>query len=159
MTTYYIKPSAAEEALESWIWTNDTNVSGKGFIVVKNPKNGKKIKTFKRTLDGDFVRLYNDKHNTSNIVSENSVMYLVINEYYREILGIQKNTSIELDLSKANLCQKLFLIHWNHPNPSVQFANRATFISIIIGAIALLLTLYSIYMTFKPNISVFCPCG
>lgn len=66
MTTYNIKPTIAEEALESWIWTNDASVSNKGFIVIKNPKNGNKIKTFKRTIDDNFINIYN-QHNTNKI--------------------------------------------------------------------------------------------
>lgn len=149
MTTYNIKPTIAEEALESWVWTNDTSIPGKGFIIIKNPINGKKIKTFKRTLDDNFVKLYN-QHNTSLINLANTTKYLIINEYFRDLLEVKKNEDIKLEIIKASNCQKIFLIHWNHPNPTVQFANRATLISIIIGIIALLLTIYSIYITMNP---------
>jgi hypothetical protein len=151
--TYNIKPTIAEEALESWVWTNDTSVPSKGFIIIKNPTNGKKIKTFKRTIDDNFVLLYN-QHNTNQIDINKPITYLIINEYFRDTLGVRKNEEIELEISKANIFHKLFLIHWCHPNPTVQFANRAMVISIIIGAIALLLT---IYITLNPTTSEFCP--
>lgn len=51
MADYHIKPTTTEEALEFWIWTNDKDVVNKGFITIENPKNCRKIKTFKRVLD------------------------------------------------------------------------------------------------------------
>ncbi len=143
MTTYQIMPTIAEESLESWIWTNDTNVSTNGFIVIHNPKNGKSIKTFKRTIDNNFVKNY-ATHNTNEIELDNGKKYLIINEYFRIILGVQSNSEMLLEIKRANCFQKLLLIHWSHPNPTVQFGNRATIFSIIVGAIALLLTIFSI---------------
>lgn len=131
---------------------NDRSVSNKGFIVVKNPKNGKKIKTFKRTMDDNYIKTYNLKTITKNINISGDANYLVINEYYRELLEIPKNEIVELEIAKATFFQKIFLIHWTHPNPTIQFANRATLISILIGIIALLLTIYSTYITLRPSI-------
>lgn len=91
------------------------------------------------------------------IENSETTNYLVINEYYRELLEIPKNKIIELKITEANSWEKMFLIHWTHPNPTVQFANRATLISIILGILsillgilALVLTIYSIYITFNP---------
>ena len=95
MTTYNIKPTIAEEALESWVWTNDTKVQSKGFIVIKNPTNGKKIKTFKRNIDDNFVLSYN-KHNTNQIDINKPITYLIINEYFRDILSVKKNENVVL---------------------------------------------------------------
>lgn len=148
MKKYTIRPSISEEALDSWIWTNDESLASKGFIVIKNPVNKKTIKTFKRTLDENFVKIYNDK-DTYKIDLKSDTKYLVINEYFREILGVGKNQELELKIGRATFLQKLFIIHWTHPNPTVQIANRATTISILISLIALALTVYSIWLTFS----------
>lgn len=155
MNKYTIRPTVSEEALESWIWTNDDCVSSKGFVVIRNLENKKTIKTFKRTLDENFEKIYNER-NTFKIDLNSGKLYLVINEYYRTILGVEKHQEIDLQIGIAKWYQRLFRIHWSHPNPTVQFANRATLMSIIIGAIALLLTFYSIYITLKTTNSEFC---
>lgn len=142
MTKFIIKPTISEESLESWIWTNNESVP-KGFILIKNPQNSKCIKTYKRTLDENFENIYNEK-NTSKINIKKFDAYLIINEFYRDVLGIEKHEEVELIISKASLFQKIFLIHWTHPNPTIQFANRATIMSIIFALIALIVTLLSI---------------
>ncbi|MBK8154672.1 MAG: hypothetical protein IPK61_17605 [Saprospiraceae bacterium] len=156
MTTFNIKPTIAEEAMESWVWTNDASISSKGFIVIKNPTNGNKIKTFKRTIDDNFVKIYN-QHNTNKIEINSDKTYLILNEYYRDILGLDKNIDIKLAVTKATFLEKIFLVHWTHPNPTVQFANRATLVSILIGIVALILTIYSIYITISPITNSVCP--
>lgn len=157
MANYYIKPTIAEESLEFWIWTDNEDISINGFITIENPKNNKKIKTYKRFLDKNYIEYYNSRPGTSNIVNTESTHYLVINEYYRTILGIPKNENVELNINKASWWDKISLIHWTHPNPTIQFANRATILSailgiasIILGIIALVLTVYSIYITLNP---------
>jgi hypothetical protein len=148
MKKYTIRPSISEEALDSWIWTNDECLTSKGFIVIKNPKNKKSIKTFKRTLDENFEKIYNDRH-TYKINLSSGNKYLVINEYFRNILGIEKQQELELEIVSASFLQELFKIHWTHPNPTVRIANRATVASILISIVALALTIYSICLTFS----------
>ena len=147
MKKYTIRPSISEEALDSWIWTNDESLTFKGFIVIKNPVNKKSIRTFKRTLDKNYEKIYNDR-GTCEINLNSDTKYLVINEYFRDVLGIEKHQEVELEIKRAKFCEKIF-IHWTHPNPTVQIAFRASTISILISLIALALTIYSICLTFS----------
>lgn len=144
MRKFYIMPALAADAMESWIWTDDSEIPENCFIIIKNPLNSKRIKTFKRTIDGNFIKTYNQSEFTNDIKTNNNVNYLILNEYYRKSLHLGKNDVVELQISKASLLQKIIIIHWLHPNPTVQYANRATITSIIIGIIALLITVYSI---------------
>lgn len=106
ITFFIIKPTLAEEALESWIWTNDRSVASTT-IIVRNPTAKKKIIIYKRTMDENFVKLYNS-HNTNKIIFDNTTKYLVISEYFRDQLEIRKNEKIELEIFKANIFQRLF---------------------------------------------------
>lgn len=146
MKKYVIKPTLAHESLESWVWTNDNDVILNSLIVIENPTNNKKIITFKRTIDNNFVTIYNQA-NTIPIILEGSKIYLILNEYYRNQLKLNKNSEIDLIISKANFLDKVFAMALAHPNPTVQFANRSAIFSIVIGIIALVLTIYSIYIT------------
>lgn len=149
MPIYYILPTIAEESLESWIWTNDNKISSNGFILIKNPINNKTIRTFKRTLDNNFVSYYR-KHNTNPIDLNDGRCYLILNEYFRNLLNVKKNETVELEISESSFIHNLLLTHWYHPNPVIQFANRATIFSILMGILALTLTIYSIYLTINP---------
>ncbi|HTB31276.1 MAG TPA: hypothetical protein VK808_04570, partial [Bacteroidia bacterium] len=115
----------------------DAKVPSNCFIVIKNPQNNKKIKTFKRTIDENFVNNYNQKKKTIEIDSSDGKTYLIINEFFRNALGIKKHEEVELEIKKASSWQKIFIIHWTHPNPTVQYANRATIVSLILAVIAL----------------------
>lgn len=148
MSRFDIMPALAEDAMESWTWTNDSEIPDNCFIIIKNPLNSKRIKTFKRTIDANFINKYNKNNSTNNIKADSNISYLIMNEYYRKHLHLEKNKIVELQISKASFLQRVFVIHWFHPNPTVQYANRATITSIIIGIIALLITVYSIYLTF-----------
>lgn len=143
---FIIRPTLAEESLEGWIWTNETSVQGNGFIILKNPNNGKSIKTFRRSIDLNFQNFYNERPHTNSInISEGT--FLIINEFYRNILEIPRTGNLTLEIRKANCLEILLKSHFTHPNPTVQFANRMTIASIILAILSLVLTIYSLYMT------------
>ena len=148
MTTnkYLIKAALSQDALESWVWSNDTNITSRGFIIIENTSSNKKIKTFKRTIDENFINLYN-KADTKKISSQDHI--IIMNEYLRDRLGVKQNECFDLRIKSAGFLDKLFFIHLDHPNPTVQYANRATIASCILAIIALVLTVYSIYITLK----------
>lgn len=143
---YLIKAALTQDALESWVWSNDSNITSRGFIIIENTSNNKKIKTFKRTIDENFINLYN-KADTKKIDSQDHI--IIMNEYLRNRLNVKQNESFDLRIKSASLLDRLFFIHLDHPNPTVQYANRATIASCILAIIALVLTVYSIYITLK----------
>lgn len=148
MNLYQIRPTFSEESLESWIWTNDADDNG--FIIVKNICNRKKIKTFKRTIDENVMKRFNENQTSSNRIDLNDGKhYMIINEYYRKQLNINKNEEYLLNVRKATFIDKIFIIPWTHPNQTVQFGNKATIWALLIGLIALLLTIYSLLITIK----------
>jgi hypothetical protein len=144
MKEYKILPALKEDALEAWVWMNDSQIPQNIYLIIKNKQYRKSIKTFKRTIDLNYQNNYNARENTYKIDIQSSHNYIVMNEYYREKLGVNKNCNEYLLIKKANLFQVLFKIPLLHPNPVVQYANRSTIVALIIGIIALILTIYSI---------------
>jgi hypothetical protein len=55
---YTVRGSLADETIDSWVWINDDRIP-KGYISIKNKKNGNKIVVYKRDIDEHFIRLYN----------------------------------------------------------------------------------------------------
>lgn len=142
---FTIYASISTESLESWIWTNFSSIDSNGYILISNPTNNKKIKCFKRTIDDNFLRIYNDKGRIRINPKDGNV--IVINEYYRKQLNIETQHEYDLDIDKVRFTSRLFL-NWHHPNSQVQFVNRLTLISILLGLLSLLLGIISIITIF-----------
>ena len=142
--TINIRPTIAEESLEGWVWTNESSIQTRGFVIIENPENRRSIKTFCRTIDHNFQALYNERPHTINI-DITSETFLIINEFYRNQLGIMRTGTVILNIKKATWWQILTKSHWTHPNPTVQFANRLTLIAFILGLVALGLTISSFF--------------
>jgi hypothetical protein len=141
---YKIYSSINTESLESWIWTNHDVTDFNNFIQIKNVSNGKTITCFKRTIDDNFLRLYNDDKNRIQITPDDDV--IIMNEYYRRKLEIETQKYYDLEIIKIKPYLRPFA-NWNHPNLQVQFVNRLTFVSILLGIISFLLGLISIIIT------------
>lgn len=128
---YLIKASTVEDALENWVWINDD--SKNGFIKIYNPKSKKYIIVFKRTIDNNFIDFYNSKNTIS--ITDIKAHKIVMNEYYRKKLHLEKNISYSLELSKTNLVNRFLNSNWSHPNPSVSLSYKLSFISLFLGVL------------------------
>lgn len=142
---YSIKASTVEDALENWVWTNDETANG--FIRINNPKNNKSITVFKRTIDENFINFYNSKR-TKNITDLYKPL-IVINEYYRKELGIEKNKTYKLNINEASNFEKYFNSNWKHPNPTVSLPYKISIISLFLGLISIILGVMSLIVTCK----------
>jgi len=141
MKKYQIFPALNNESFEGWIWTNDDTINGNNFITIRNPLNGKKIRTFKRTIDPNFIRIYRDGH-TKTIDEKWSV--LVISDYYREKLCIGKGEEVNLIIEESTFIENFFLGNWNHPNPYISQSNKINVTSLALAILAILLTIWSL---------------
>ena len=126
---YTVRPSLYSEALESWVWLSNNNLSG--FIKITN-------------FDDNFIKKYNDSDNTFKI--NNKENYIILNEYYREKLQVEKHNDVQLLIKKQNWVDIFFKNNWNNPNPLIQNTVRVSVISLFIGLIALLLTVFQFFI-------------
>lgn len=149
---YFILAALNEESLENWIWTNNESIP-KGFIKITNTYNKKTIVVFKRTIDDNYVLYYNSKN--TNKIKNNSDNLIIINEFYRDEILIQKNNYASLNISKANWFDILFNSNWKHPNASVSLIFKITIISFILGIISIIIGLiptFNVIFTFIKTI-------
>ena len=138
---YFIRPTLSEESLEPWVWINDNSING--FIRIQNLANGKSIKTYKRTIDRNFIKVYNEKRTIDHIQFSDSERLLIINEYYRKKLNLKTNEDADLRIENEKWFNKIFRIHWGHPHPTVQYTNKVTIISFGIGLLGIVLAIWS----------------
>ena len=128
---YLVKPSTIEDSLENWVWINDKTKND--FIKILNTKSKKSVIVYKRTIDDNFINFYNSKK-TVNIM-DLGLPTIVINEYYRNVLSIEKNCLYELEIRKASFFEKFFNSNWTHPNPTVSLSYKLSIVSLILGVL------------------------
>ncbi len=124
------------DSLEPWIWTNYDEIDSNGYITITNSSNNKKIKCFKRTIDNNFLKMYNQEGRIK-IDSRNDKI-IVINEYYRKRLGTETQQECQLTIKKAKYFDQLFF-NLDHPNPQVQYGNRMALWSFVFGILSFIL--------------------
>lgn len=129
MKEYLIKTSIVEDSMENWFWSNDDSV--KGIIKIINTTNNKSIVLYKRTIDQNFINFYNSKNTTKIIDIKKDI--IILNEYYREQLKVEKNKEYILEITGATYFNKLFNSNWKHPNPSVSLSYKLSIVSLILG--------------------------
>lgn len=115
---YLVKPSTIEDSLENWVWINDKTKND--FIKILNTKSKKSVIVYKRTIDDNFINFYNSKKTVN--ITDLGLPTIVINEYYRNVLSIEKNCLYELEIRKASFFEKFFNSNWTHPNPTVSLS-------------------------------------
>lgn len=128
---YLVKPSTIEDSLENWVWIND--ITKNDFIKILNTKSKKSVIVYKRTIDVNFINFYNSKKTVN--ITDLGLPTIVINEYYRNVLSIEKNCLYELEIRKASFFEKFFNSNWTHPNPTVSLSYKLSIVSLILGVL------------------------
>jgi hypothetical protein len=142
---YRIFVSKKEEDFENWFWSNDKSIEG--FAKVLNPTNKKSIVIYKRDIDENYINDYNKRDSTYNIKKDE--LSIVLNEFYRKKLKIEKNQKLKLVIKNASCFDKIFYSNWSHPNPTVSLSYKINITSIFLGLISLILGIISLILTCK----------
>lgn len=137
---YRIFVSKKEEDFENWFWSNDKSI--KGFAKISNPLNKKSIVIYKRDIDDNYINDYNKRDSTNDIkIVELSI---VLNEFYRKKLEIEKNQKLKLVIKNTSFVDKIFYSNWSHPNPTISMSYKINITSILLGLVSLILGVISL---------------
>jgi hypothetical protein len=124
--------------MEGWGWINEELISKNGFYRIITEKG--KITIYLRTIDKNFVEKYKESKRKVNLSESKNT--LVINEYYRTRLGIQETgTRITAKIKKCGFVKRNLLWNFTHPNPYVRHSSYMTLFSLIVGFVALIVTI------------------
>lgn len=137
---YQVFASKKEEDFENWFWSNDKSIEG--FAKILNPLNKKNIVIYKRDIDDNYINDYNKRESTYNIKKEE--LSIVINEFYRKKLNIEKNQKWKLVIKNASYIDKTFYSNWSHPNPTISLSYKINITSILLGLVSLILGVISL---------------
>jgi hypothetical protein len=140
---FRILSSLHEESNMGWIWIPDKS---REFIQIQMGENPP-IVCQARILDENFKRLYNNRYKTNKI--DNPQNTIIMSDYYRSKLNVEKNKDYELIITKANsFLQKLSSFR-HHPDDVVKIATILAIISIVftifLGTLSIILAILSYF--------------
>ena len=115
-----------EEETEGWVWIATPIVEPHRLIRVLNEGTHRKVYCECRTLDRNFVKLYNDRPHTRKIDETDFADTLVLNDWYRSALGIgRSHGKVQLQIVQStNPFWAALRAGSQHPNPGVRLGNR-----------------------------------
>jgi hypothetical protein len=141
---YSIYASLREDINSGWIWANVPKMRQRSVVCLHNPNTRKKVYCEILCIDENFLKYYNAKGG-GRLTIHNDSPTLVINEWYRRLLGdLTTKSECELQVSDAdNLIGKL-LASVQHPQIVVRVAFWLGVISVILGVVGLILGVISL---------------
>lgn len=141
---YHVFYALHEEAEKGWVWLSKPEFKTRSIIRLCNPSNKMFVFCEYRSIDPNFITLYNEKQHTNNITPELQDCALVISEWYRDGLGLKKGENA-VDLRVR--CSRpwgwgLLRAGCHHPDTIVRVATQLGILSFWLGVCSLLFALF-----------------
>ena len=145
MKEYQIFVARENDIAAPFIWLTDPEVSSRTVAKITNPDNGKKVYCEILVMDVNFRGNYNGAAHTRTISEGTNAA--VINSWYRQCLGIEKNQKARLIVSEP-CCMPQIIRHikagLSHPDSAVRLASDLAVVSVLLGAIGFALGMISL---------------
>ncbi len=144
INTYITKVALAEDVNAPYIWFSSLPCDSREIVKLTNTDKNKSIWCEVIKASENFVDRYNKNTRTINIVSTESC--LIANEWYREKLGLKKNSqsNIKITVSKLPLFYRQLHASYKHPDNTVRLAVDLALVSVILGGVGLFLGIVSL---------------
>lgn len=134
--------SLKTDSMEGWGWISESLINENGYYEIEN-LNGNKTICYLRVIDANFIKNY-EKGDTFKLKETDSI--LILNEYYRFKTGINNTNELtNIKITKCNWLKRNFVFELSHPNPYVRQNGKLTIISILLGLISIILTIYTLW--------------
>lgn len=139
---YKIYPTLYSEIRKGTVWSEDkidTNL-----VKIKNLVNDKTIIVAHRQIDPNFKRFYKESKYTKDIKRESeNEKCLVIDEFYRKKLKLNKNKIEYLEIKPIQKCKFFYNLKYlsSHPNEVVQITFWFTLFTFLFSFITYFLPL------------------
>jgi hypothetical protein len=121
----------------------EDDFSSRDHIEIRIPANGKSCICWCRIIDDNFLRNYNTP---PRITIHNAERSLVVNDYYRGILGVKSNNEYEIEITRVKRFQfikKVQALLW-HPDNSIKLATWLALWSVLLGVVGIFLGILSL---------------
>jgi hypothetical protein len=146
-SAYLVRAAIAEDINAPYLWINPLRYKSRDIVKVVNKESSKAVWCEVIKASDNFIERYNSNPRTKNISKDTP--FLVANQWYRDRLGISKNTwtTIELrtpyllsyfpSIVKTGILQ--LLASKSHPDYASRLAFSLALVSIVLGLIGLFL--------------------
>lgn len=122
---------------QGWVWVSQVDIQARCLVRIKNKRNNRIIYCEARIIDENYLRKYSQA-NTYHLCKNTPT--ICISEWYRMSLGISNTGKIhDIDISPEKNLVARFRTLTSHPQLIVRLASWVSIISLILGAISLLL--------------------
>ncbi len=136
---YSIYAALREDINSGWVWANEPKLRQRSVVCIYDPNTRKKVYCEILRIDENFRKFYNAKGGGRLTIHNNSPT-LVINEWYRRLLGdITTKSERELQISAADNLRGKLLASVQHPQIVVRVAFWLGAISVVLGLLGLIL--------------------
>lgn len=146
---YSIYAALHEDINSGWVWINITddaqNFRPRAIICIKNPTTQKKVYCEALQIDDNFMRQYN-KEGESRVSIGKNTPALVINEWYRKLLGnLTTQSKQELQITENDNWIGMIISCIQHPQIIVRVASWLGIISVGLGVVGMILGTVSLF--------------
>jgi len=141
---YITRVSLAEDINNPFIWFSELPCNSREIVKLINMDSSKSVWCEVVKASDNFIERYNCNERTFNV--EKKTPFLVVNQWYRNNLGLVKNEQSNIKISHTSTPKllKQFLASYDHPDNTVRLAVILAFISITLGIIGLFLGIISL---------------
>jgi len=128
--------SLAEDVNNGWVWLPESIVPKRVVVKIRNLDNNKSVYCEVLPIGKNFAARYNRAGDTIEI--ENSVACIVMNEWYRDKLGIQSSqTEHDFKVTTADNPYGHFKASLSHPQIVVRLAMELAIVGLVLGIVSL----------------------
>ena len=121
---------------QGWVWLDKSGLPHRSIVRLSVRDTGKTVHCEALSIDPNFLRTYNQSPRI-HITEPQSA--LVAAEWYRERLGVEKQTEVEIDVAPANCIIGKTRACLDHPQIVVRLAVILAWWSVALGAIGVAL--------------------
>jgi hypothetical protein len=132
---YKVYAALKDDINSGWVWVGGFDGTQRSIIKIKNEENGKSVYCEFLKIDENFKKQY-VKGNTIQIENEQNA--IIVNEWYRTKLDVNKNTDVSLSISTENHLIAKFMACIEHPQIVVRLATWLGVVSIALGIIGII---------------------
>ena len=146
---FKIYAAKIEDMNQGWIWLGGHDkLAQRSVVRLSNGDTWKRVYCEVLKIDENFIRDYN-RPEKYRIPINDLKSTLVVSEWYRTRLGLERNTEAEIELTSANgFCGRLYAC-LQHPQVVVRLSTRLGIWSVFLSAIGIILAVATFFVTRK----------
>lgn len=144
-TDFKIFAALHEDISAPYVWLTERPEMSRPLATLTNCRNRKKVVCQILKIDDNFRARYH-KSNRTLPLPENSPV-AVMNEWYRDCLGLHKGENAEIHVKPVCKCVGWFAqlrAAFSHPDQNVRLAADLAIVSVVLGIIGLILGIISL---------------